>query len=172
MNISDAKEARPVDDSSALVPFGWAPGNYFAICADCKATHGGSDKRSRRCQGCAEALRDAKTAETGPLITPVEGGQGSILPESKIPAVDDGRRVTILERAAWAICAVEGNSEMEWDEAIKSARAALQAIREPDEAVEDDIKWRASLDDCMNAFVPKSAWTAVIDAILSEGAGE
>lgn len=65
MSIMDAKEARPVDDPTALVPFGWAPGGYYcASCASCGQSHSGSDKRSSRCQDCAEALRDAPPSET------------------------------------------------------------------------------------------------------------
>lgn len=64
MSIMDAKEARPVDDPKALVPFGWAPGGYYcASCASCGQSHSGSDKRSSRCQDCAEDLRDAPPAD-------------------------------------------------------------------------------------------------------------
>ena len=67
MSFMNAKEARPVDDPKALVPFGWAPGGYHcAACSACGEAHGGSDKRSMRCQDCAEALRDKQAAEHAP----------------------------------------------------------------------------------------------------------
>ena len=63
----NAKEATPVEDASALVPFGWAPGGYHcAACSTCGEAHSGSDKRSARCQDCAEALRDKQAVEPAP----------------------------------------------------------------------------------------------------------
>lgn len=54
-----AKRARPVDEPSALVPFGWAPGGYYcAACSVCGDAHTGSAKQSRCCQDCAEKRRD------------------------------------------------------------------------------------------------------------------
>lgn len=67
MTFMNAKEARPVDDPKALVPFGWAPGGYHcAACSTCGEAHAGSDKRSMRCQDCAEALRDKRADEPTP----------------------------------------------------------------------------------------------------------
>lgn len=78
MSFMNAKRARPVDDPKALVPFGWAPGGYHcAACAMCGEAHSGSDKRSMRCQDCAEALRDAPPPMTHPL-TPREKALGQI----------------------------------------------------------------------------------------------
>ena len=64
MSFMNAKQARPVEDASALVPFGWAPGGYYCTaCSTCGEAHSGSDKRSMRCQDCAEALRDKRADE-------------------------------------------------------------------------------------------------------------
>lgn len=61
------KQAREVEDPTALVPFGWAPGGYCcAACALCGEGHMGSDKRSPCCQDCAEKRRDQ-------AATPVQG---------------------------------------------------------------------------------------------------
>lgn len=74
MSFMDAKEARPVDDPKALVPFGWAPGGYYcAACGDCGESHSGSDKRSSRCQDCAEVLRDRPASQAPSLIERLEG---------------------------------------------------------------------------------------------------
>lgn len=42
---------------SDLVNYGWAPGNYNAICTVCKKQHTDTDKRSPCCKECAQ---DAK----------------------------------------------------------------------------------------------------------------
>lgn len=74
MSFMNAKEARPVEDPTALVPFGWAPGDYHcAACSTCGEAHSGSDKRSLRCQDCAEKLRDdSMTAPMPETISPRE----------------------------------------------------------------------------------------------------
>lgn len=45
-----------------LVPWGYAPGNYMIICADCGDHPLGADKRAYRCERCAMIAR-YKTAE-------------------------------------------------------------------------------------------------------------
>ena len=42
---------------SDLADYGWAPGNYNAICTVCKKQHIDTDKRSACCKECAQ---DAK----------------------------------------------------------------------------------------------------------------
>lgn len=127
-------------------------------------------------------------------FTPVLGDEGSSA--SQIPNVDDGRSATLLEkmaRAMWernreACKRVEMNLEP-WEDAPEFlkvdwreiARAALQAIREPDEAVQvagcqaDDplgglTDWRGEGDTSRDGVA--RVFTAMIDSILSEGAGE
>lgn len=99
---------------------------------------------------------------------------------------------TMLEKAARAIAveyygpaADENEAAMaseQWPGFLALARAALQAIREPDDLVCQSIegfrcvaeghpdigKWVGSADDS-DSFVPVDVFTAMIDAILSEG---
>ena len=90
---------------------------------------------------------------------------------------------TMLEKAARALCrrdilklpqfkdvgaeaATDDAVNTGWPEYIESARAALLAIREPDEAVEAAATVGGWLE-VEHGF--KSLWTTAIDAILSEG---
>ncbi|WP_454622738.1 hypothetical protein [Brucella anthropi] len=43
-------------DKSHLLRFGYAPGNYWFVCRDCGSKHAVGDKRSTRCEACAESL--------------------------------------------------------------------------------------------------------------------
>lgn len=118
---------------------------------------------------------------TSPLITPVEGGQGSSA--TQIPNVDDGRSATMLEkmaRAMWernreACKRVEMNLEP-WENAPEFlkidwreiARAALQAIRELNHNLMEAHHYSFEYGYDSYYF----GWQPTIDAILSEGAGE
>ena len=67
MNAPIPDDGNTVDD---LVPFGWAPGQYFCrACSDCGEGYCG-DKRCRRCRACAvkamEAYRNRPTWQSGP----------------------------------------------------------------------------------------------------------
>lgn len=57
----DWKQPRPVEDETALVPFGWAPGGYIQTCKGCDEKHIAA-KRASRCQDCAEYARDQQLA--------------------------------------------------------------------------------------------------------------
>lgn len=54
--LKDCKQPRPVDDPSALVGYGWAPGDYISRCSDCGSGHIAA-KRSIHCQDCAEKIK-------------------------------------------------------------------------------------------------------------------
>lgn len=86
-----------------------------------------------------------------------------------IPSVDDGRSATMLERMARAICAVEGNNEADWPDFMNAARAALQAIREPDEAMQNVGVDAATgvFDGWVDEGQVNILFTAMIDAILN-----
>lgn len=43
-------------DKSHLLRFGYAPGNYWFVCNDCGNKRAEGDKRSTRCEACAETL--------------------------------------------------------------------------------------------------------------------
>nr|WP_278519987.1 hypothetical protein [Brucella anthropi] len=45
-----------MNDKSHLLRFGYAPGNYWFVCRDCGSKHAVGDKRSTRCEACAESL--------------------------------------------------------------------------------------------------------------------
>lgn len=80
-----------------------------------------------------------------PLITPVEGGQGLLQPqEASVPTQQSSEVSPTLERAARAICNCDeqdGGGPWDWHSSESQegyrdrARAALQTITEPDEAV-------------------------------------
>lgn len=51
-----------------LIPFGWAPGNYwFRACRDCGDEYTG-DKRCRRCRPCAVKAFEVERAEPVPIL--------------------------------------------------------------------------------------------------------
>ena len=106
MTFMNAKMARPVEDASALVAFGWAPGgSHCAACATCGEAHGGSDKRSLRCQDCAEALRDKPPAEPAakedwPLGVLIATKNALYSGGAQDPTFDDARLVLAALRPA------------------------------------------------------------------------
>ncbi|MBN9504970.1 MAG: hypothetical protein J0I69_02995 [Altererythrobacter sp.] len=79
--------------------------------------------------------------------------------------------MTPLERAARALCSLDGNPEnatMEgkplWQDYLPEARAVLEAIREPSDAM---LEVDARRPD--GSFYPEDHWRAMIDAALEEG---
>lgn len=80
-----------------------------------------------------------------------------------------------IERAARALCSLDGqpeNIKMDgkpmWQDYLPEVRAALQAIREPSDAMH-----AAVADEARRVSQPIStqhAWEAMIDAALAEGA--
>lgn len=89
---------------------------------------------------------------------------------------------TMLEKAAWALSRLSSHGEMPggveieiedtYDFAVQ-ARAVLQAIREPDEAmVEDGAMAIWDMEPCgpfdSDKWKAADAYTAMIDAILNE----
>jgi hypothetical protein len=88
--------------------------------------------------------------------------------------------MTMLEKAARAICleynkgcgfdgdGAQAETEEMWREWIGEARAALQAVREPDSALQF-AAWLSAPDDDCSDFQRLSDFTAMIDAIISEG---
>lgn len=75
---------------------------------------------------------------------------------------------TILERAARALCRLDGHPEdvkmagkPMWQDYLPEARAVLEAIREPDDKMfKLPLIWRESSDD--------EIWVAIIDKALAE----
>jgi hypothetical protein len=60
-----------LDDPKALVPWGWAPGDYMALpCSTCKQSHMDTDKRSWRCQDCAIIEREKAKIMAEPTTEP------------------------------------------------------------------------------------------------------
>lgn len=120
MSFMNAKEARPVDDPKALVPFGWAPGGYHcAACSTCGEAHAGSDKRSMRCQDCAEALRDKRANEPAPTRE----------------TADHTELVRLAVEAIWEIAggrATDGHNEAGRLERIKDRAAEILAALKGD----------------------------------------
>lgn len=49
-------------DKSHLLRFGYAPGNYWFVCNDCGNKRAEGDKRSTRCEACAETLYSQVTS--------------------------------------------------------------------------------------------------------------
>ncbi len=52
----------PLNDKSHLLRFGYAPGNYWFHCRDCGNKRAEGDKRSTRCEACAETLYSQVTS--------------------------------------------------------------------------------------------------------------
>ena len=73
--------------------------------------------------------------------------------------------MTMLEKIAEAIARQMAEDE---NDNIDIARAALQAVREPDSALQF-AAWLSAPDDDCSDFQRLSDFTAMIDAILSEG---
>lgn len=125
-----------------------------------------------------------------------EKGEGSSA--TQIPAVDDGRSATMLEKAARALCRqcetlgwqrdpgmyemhyageivddagplIESRVQTQWRLYTDGALAVLQAIRDADLSVITAVFDAA---DNLSEDGPLAVWEAGIDAILSEGAGE
>lgn len=61
------------DQRPALVSKGWAPGDYFCKCFECKSQFLG-DKRATRCADCAYAAAEADMGKTDGLGYILYGG--------------------------------------------------------------------------------------------------
>lgn len=48
-----------IEEWQPLVPFGFAPGEYFFICGGCQKRWNGVDKRARRCHVCATEAKNS-----------------------------------------------------------------------------------------------------------------
>ena len=78
--------------------------------------------------------------------------------------------MTPLERAARALCSLDGNPEnatMEgkplWQDYLPEARAVVEAIREPSAAM-----LAADPTGPSGSFFPEDVWRAMINALLDE----
>jgi hypothetical protein len=184
----DAKRARPVDDPKALVSFGWAPGGYYcAACAACGQSHSGSDKRSSRCQDCAEALRDAapfkapSNANTSGLaptdalrLVPIDMQIESILHDlvEEVSAAQRGARVKARARQ----CCARGAAKNALLNLLAAAPASplpggggilwMMHVRGPDDIYpapdyETAVAWCDYVNDVLAKAVPEVMTKAV-----------
>lgn len=93
--------------------------------------------------------------------------------------------MTPLERAARALCALDGNPENAkmdgkplWQDYLPEARAVIEAIREPSETMVDawmdaDLELPEGISheapsSVVDPYRARSDWIAMIDAMLSE----
>lgn len=77
---------------------------------------------------------------------------------------------TMVEKVARAISAIGSGSDSNWSDYTEEARAALQALREPTEAMADAFDNMKAWDDDDRLPEAREAMEAFIDAALSEGA--
>jgi len=82
--------------------------------------------------------------------------------------------MTMLEKIVEAIAGTGVLEDAGWsrESAQVIARAALMAIREPEDAFIETFRFQASLDDFGLPYVDDVAWTIGVDAILNEAADE
>lgn len=75
--------------------------------------------------------------------------------------------MTMIERVARAICAVEyGDENAGWENQIPAARAAIEAMRRPTEAMKAGLREVAGTQTLAYAL---ASWPTMIDAALKEG---
>jgi hypothetical protein len=79
--------------------------------------------------------------------------------------------MTPIERAARALCALDGhpeNAKMDgkrlWQDYLPEVRAVLEAIREPSAKMEE----AANADQALFIGAPKPIWQQMVDAALAE----
>ena len=72
---------------------------------------------------------------------------------------------TMIERVARAICLSQTQSERVWQSFFPEARAAIEAMREPTEAMRAAVREVGGIQAVAYA---NAAWPTMIDAALSE----
>lgn len=107
----DWKQPRPVEDETALVLFGWAPGGYIQTCNECDEKHIAA-KRASRCQDCAEYARDRQLATVA--------GRAAFNAGTAIE--DNPHDVTDQHHGAWINGWFNGQEDAESTEAMSGER--------------------------------------------------
>ena len=105
------KQPRPVDDETALVPYGWAPGGYIQECRSCSCSHIAA-KRASACQDCAELARDIKEATV----------EGRAAFNAGLPIEDNPHDFTSPKVGAWINGWFNGQEDAESTEAMSGER--------------------------------------------------
>ena len=92
------------DFDESLVPFGYAPGNYWCRCKGCDNTFSG-DKRARRCEACARKAKVEHEAKPPPEKPKSDGRGDTALARRLFLHMKDGGTLNLrdIERMVRAL---------------------------------------------------------------------